>query len=49
LDNITIQETALIVAKTVFGVEFIKSQSTQYQDAINLVDRAKLMRKTDKA
>ncbi len=31
-----------------FGNEFIKSPATQFTDAINLMDRAKLMRKTDK-
>lgn len=47
LDNISRQETALIASKMIFGLEFIKSQSTQYEDAINLMDRAKLMRKSD--
>ena len=48
LDNITIQETALITTNVMFGNEFIKSPATQFTDAINLMDRAKLMRKTDK-
>ncbi len=48
LENITIQETALITTNVMFGNEFIKSPATQFTDAINLMDRAKLMRKTDK-
>ena len=46
-DNINRQETALIVARMTFGTEYIKSPATQFQDAMNLMHQALLMKDTD--